>query len=323
LHTVNTLRDFAGLAPVSFDKKFNKYALAAALMMNAANRLSHEPGRDWPCYSDGGDYGAGHSNLAIGRSGASAMVAYVDDSPVPSLGHRNWLLDPRLSVFGSGSTGRTNALYVIDGDHSVAVPANVIVAWPPAGWVPWQWVFDDWSLKVGNNQQDADYQNAQVTVTSDGQLLPVHDVRDKGNEVAWTVATNPALEKADHSLRVDVSGILVDGQPTPVTYTINAFQPEPPVSPPRARLRFVKGPLIRHRSRVRKGVQLTVLARVVGGKVTAYQWLRDQRPIRRATRATYRVRVADRGYQLSCRVVASARKGPKVSRTTRSVHVGR
>src|SRR5688572_3343747 len=54
LHTVNTLRSFAGIGDVSFDQAFNHRALAAALMMRAANDLSHTPGPDWPCYSEDG-----------------------------------------------------------------------------------------------------------------------------------------------------------------------------------------------------------------------------------------------------------------------------
>ncbi len=64
---------------MALDQQLNADALAAALMMRAANRLSHSPGPGWPCYSPQGADGAGRSNLFLGRSGASAMLGYVDD----------------------------------------------------------------------------------------------------------------------------------------------------------------------------------------------------------------------------------------------------
>ena len=88
LRTVNTLRSFAGVGPVTFDSVLNRRALAAALMMKAAGDLSHTPDPDWPCYSEEGAEGAGTSNLFLGASGAAAMVGYVEDPGVQSLGHR-------------------------------------------------------------------------------------------------------------------------------------------------------------------------------------------------------------------------------------------
>ena len=58
LRTVNTLRSFAGIDPVTLDASMNHSALAAALMMRAANDLSHTPDQNWPCYSSDGAYGA-------------------------------------------------------------------------------------------------------------------------------------------------------------------------------------------------------------------------------------------------------------------------
>jgi uncharacterized protein YkwD len=142
LQTVNLLRAFAGVGPVAFDAGFDREALAAALMMRAAGALSHQPGPDWPCYSDAGAAGAGSSNLFIGRSGAAAMVGYVDDEGIASLGHRRWLLNPEATIFGSESTGTTNALHVI-GKPATPVAPNTAIAWPPNNWVPWQWIFRD------------------------------------------------------------------------------------------------------------------------------------------------------------------------------------
>ena len=105
LHTINTLRDFAGLGPVTLDHKLNQKALATALMMKAKGELSHTPDKDWPCYSKDGDEGARKSNLFLGRSGAHAMVGFIEDKNIPTLGHRRWLLSPRRRELGDGLDG--------------------------------------------------------------------------------------------------------------------------------------------------------------------------------------------------------------------------
>lgn len=232
LEAVNTLRSFAGLQPVTFNPQYDHYALAAALMMKAANNLSHTPGPDWPCYSDDGALGAGTSNLFLGESGAQAMVGYVDDSGVGSLGHRRWVLDPGALVFGSGSTGTTNALKVFGTIPSAPVPAGTQVSWPPAGYVPWDWVFGTWSLALGgdNDYQDFNVDGAQVHVAMDGQQLDVKNVQTlddgygTGRTFSWDVSLPNAATTADHDLKVAIDGITENGAAFPVSYTVRAIR---------------------------------------------------------------------------------------------------
>ncbi|MCR1783852.1 hypothetical protein KVF89_15030 [Nocardioides carbamazepini] len=42
----------------------------------------------------------------------------------------------------------------------------------------------------------------------------------------------------------------------------------------------------------------------------SYQWLRNNKPIKKATKATYRIRRTDRGRKISVRVTASAPRLP-------------
>ncbi len=231
LRTVNTLRSFAGIGPVSFDATYNHRALAAALMMRAANDLSHTPGPGWPCYSDDGALGAGRSNLFLGLSGAAAMVGFVDDGGVDSLGHRRWVIDPAALVFGSGSTGTTNALYVF-GDQQATVPAGTTVSWPPNGFVPWPWVFADWSVALGGTSDAASFStaNAQVRVSLDGDPLDVTNVQaladgyGTGRTLSWRVAVPASATSADHDLKVTISGVTVNGAERPISYTVKAFR---------------------------------------------------------------------------------------------------
>src|SRR4051794_2455322 len=226
LRAVNRLRDFAGLMPVRFEEQYNHNALAAALMMLAKGELSHNPDPAWPCYSDQGYDGASHSNLFYGVSGAAAMVGYVDDEGIDSLGHRRWVLDAGSTVFGSGSTGQTNALYVITNAPHASVPAELNVAWPPAGWAPWQWIFKDWSIEASGSGPKIDFSNAQVSVTVDGQPATVSGRDQFGSVLKWRVDLAQSLTSGDHVMHVSVSGVTADGQPHPIEYDVNAFAPD-------------------------------------------------------------------------------------------------
>ena len=231
LRTVNTLRSFAGVGPVTFDPTFNHQALAAALMMKAANNLSHTPGPSWPCYSNDGALGAGSSNLFLGLSGPEAMVGYVDDPGTPSLGHRRWLIDPAGTLYGSGSTGTTNALHVIGGP-SLPVAPGTQVAWPPSGFVPWDWVFGTWSVALGGDLDSSQFEidNAQVQVKLGGDQLEVKNVQaledgyGTGRTLSWDVSVPSSAMNADANLDVTINGVTRGGSPFPISYTVKAIR---------------------------------------------------------------------------------------------------
>jgi uncharacterized protein YkwD len=320
LRAVNRLRDFAGLSPVTFEAQYNHNALAAALMMLAKGELSHNPDPGWPCYSDEGYDGASHSNLFYGVSGAAAMVGYVDDEGIDSLGHRRWVLDARSTVFGSGSTGQTNALYVITNAPRATVPAVLDVAWPPAGWVPWQWIFKDWSIEASGSGPTIDFSNAQVSVTVDGHPATVSNRDQFGSVLKWQVDLAPTLTSGDHVLHVSVSGATADGQPHPIEYDVNAFAPDAVL------LAWVHKPSIARadgrKRAVRPGVRLEATASVAGGRISGYRWLRGGKLIAGASKRTYKVRKADRRKKVACRVTAIATDGSKtLVRTSRAVRV--
>jgi uncharacterized protein YkwD len=121
-------------------------AQAAALLMSANNALSHAPPSSWLCFSAGGATGAGNSNIALGRNGVAAIDLYMDDagSNNTATGHRRWILFPPRAAMTSGDVlgGNTpprpaNALYVFGPSTTRPATPNGI-AWPPAGFVPYQ-----------------------------------------------------------------------------------------------------------------------------------------------------------------------------------------
>ncbi len=165
------------------------------------------------------------------------MVGFVNDAGVPELGHRRWIIDPEAMEMGSGSTGGSNALVVLsnggDGSRAAAVPADRIVGWPSSGWFPTPWIFEDWSIAIGNgtSQGNVSVANAQVSVKVDGDPAGVSMVRQAdggygtGVTLTWWVQLPQSIVSGDHEIRVDVSGVTMNNAPMPVSYTVKAFDP--------------------------------------------------------------------------------------------------
>ncbi len=59
---------------------------------------------------------------------------------------------PGATIFGSGSTGKTNALTVF-GLGGTPVAAGTQVPWPPAGAIAPSWIPLTWSVSVGGTGQ--------------------------------------------------------------------------------------------------------------------------------------------------------------------------
>ncbi len=239
LNTLNILRRFADIEPVTFNTEKNHRALSAALMMRAQGDLSHNPPPSWKCWTEEGRLGASTSNLYLGASGAKAMVGFVKDAGIESLGHRRWVLDPAAVEMGSGSTGSSNALVVIgsggDGSRAAALPADKLVAWPSPGWFPATWIFEDWSVAIGSPQSEGTVSlaDAQVKVKVDGKSAGVSGVREAspgepfgtGVTLTWQVALPSTMAQGDHEISVEVSGVTIAGAPLPIDYTVQAFDP--------------------------------------------------------------------------------------------------
>lgn len=141
LASVNYVRALSGLAPVSFSNSaMNRQALEAAVMMQANNRLSHDPLTSWLCYTAGGDAAAHKSNLALNypsMGSGRAIDLYMDDpgGTNTAVGHRRWVLYPFTTVMGNGTTKNANVLTVV-GPTSSARHNPRWVRWPTSGYFP-------------------------------------------------------------------------------------------------------------------------------------------------------------------------------------------
>jgi hypothetical protein len=231
LDMVNYFRAMTGLAAsISDEAVKNGKSQQAALMMTANSALSHSPPGTWSCYSADGAEAAGKSNLALGMAGARAITGYMEDPGTnnKALGHRRWILYPRQTQMGTGSTGNANALWVI-GSFGARPTTPSFVAWPPAGFVPRQVVYPRWSFSV-NTDASVDLSGATVAMTRGGVSVPLvilpNAVGYGDNTIAWEpTGLSFGAGQPDAVVTVLVNGVLVGGVSKDYSYTVTVVDP--------------------------------------------------------------------------------------------------
>lgn len=239
LTALNVFRAMAGMQSVTFGnpRNFptsgsgNVDCQQAALMLHAAGLLSHNLPTSSSCYTAAGNAALGTSNLSGGIVGPGGMELLIDDGN-GDLGHRRWMLhEPQLTM----AMGATSTYMALDVMAPMATGnRSRFSAWPPAGFVPYQWAYDSWSFAVPGLNQDpfnpatqADFTNATVTVTRGGTPVPIV-TRIPGqcifcydNAIAWTF--NPPLPRGagmnDTPYVVTIANVAHTAQST-YTYTV-------------------------------------------------------------------------------------------------------
>jgi hypothetical protein len=120
---------------------------------------------------------------------------------------------------------------VIGGPGTPVAPGTQ-VAWPPAGFVPWPWVFQDWSIALGGDLDAGAFSiaNAQVKVALGGEQLAVSDVQPlddgygTGRTLSWKVGVPGSAQSADAVLKVTIDGVTLNGAPYPISYDVKAIR---------------------------------------------------------------------------------------------------
>lgn len=227
LRRINYYRSQAGVAADLFaDPVKDAKCAEAALVMSREGRLSHTPNETFPanpCLSDDADEAAGASNLALGNAGPDAVDRLMLDEGTNNagVGHRRWILYPRLESTGNGSVPEhgdyraAHAQWVI-GDFRPSPPFEP-VPWPNAGFVPWSIVPNDesshprWSFTYpGANFSGS---NATVTLLGPGgkELTVIRDSTSAGfgdSTLVFRVLGVPATRPlVDTTYRVSITGI--------------------------------------------------------------------------------------------------------------------
>ena len=233
LRRINWFRAMAGVpADITFSTSWNASSQDAALMMSSNAKLNHSPPTSWTCYTDSGATAAGAGNLALGSYGIPAINGYVEDPGAQNtaVGHRRWILAPRVQGMGTGDippnngNRASNCLRVIGDNRSPRLPA-MVSAWPPKGFVPWETVYERWSYSYTG----ADFSSANVVVTHQGGTvnLTVESRTDNGfgdNTIVWNAPSTVGQVTEDETYTVTISNIQGDG-PSSVSYDVTIIDP--------------------------------------------------------------------------------------------------
>jgi len=154
---LNQVRYIAG---ISYNVSLNNEAVAKTQTASLVNRvndvLSHTP--EQPSDMEDSLYqlgaqGAGSSNLGAGYSTINSSIVYGymedgDSSNIDRVGHRRWILNPKMLATGFGYCEGYTALYAFDENNETA--SEYGVAWP-AQTMPTDYFGVDypWSISMG------------------------------------------------------------------------------------------------------------------------------------------------------------------------------
>jgi hypothetical protein len=310
LSRVNYFRTMAGEPGVTFNgtdagtsaDPNNAEAQAAALMESANNFLQHNPppAPATACGTTQAIAGSSHSNLWEGSIGPSTVDGWVADTVAagqtscPSTspncmaqGHRRNMLNPSINVMGYGAVPATPGFQASAAQLVLTTPLPArppvrsgFVAWPPAGFVPYQLVYPRWSFSLPNG----DFSHATVSMSLGGTAVPVTircfdpttDTADCGQfgepYVSWTLNSQPdgstyPQPAADQPYTVNVGNVLVNGTAQNFSYTVTVF--DPAVSDPAHTLSSAPSGPAQPPQNSNPAYSVTGLA---DPQVTGYQW---------------------------------------------------
>jgi hypothetical protein len=255
LRRINWFRAIAGVpATVTFDSGENAKDQQAAVIMSSNGELQHVSTNGWlgwSCITSDGTNAAGDSNLALGEDGPDAITGYIWDFGAnnPEAPHRRWILYPQTQVMGTGDVPpegtnlAANATWVFDANYGGTRPATraPYVSWPPAGYVPYQAVYPQWSFALSN----ADLSAATVSMTSNGVNMAVtiqtyvggYPTNGYGeNTLVWyptsldptSASTTFPFSGTDTVYTVTVGNVVTGAGAKNFNYNVTVFDPSTP-----------------------------------------------------------------------------------------------
>lgn len=202
-------------------------AQMAALIMNANNQLDHDPPSSWKCYTTEGKEGAGNSLLTMTKN-AEAIDSYIRDQGADNgpVGHRRWLLWPRLQEIGIGNTNRSNAIWVLGNAGTPTADAPDFVSWPPEGYIPDRLVFPRWSFSIAG----ANFSSATVLMldannnTINLQIEPLSNSYGDPT-VVWIPENINTNVTTDASYTITLKDVEINGVLMDYSYQVTLFDP--------------------------------------------------------------------------------------------------
>lgn len=160
-HRINYFRRMAGLTEeIVLDDQDNEYCQIAVMMCEANKTMSHEPNDGWRCFIPAGADALKSAILTKDPNPAIAITAAMGQNHA-TVGNRRWLLYPRATYMGIGTSNTFTVIKAIDqsGELDTSKYKKQFVSWPPASYCPKLLVFKKWSFTL-----DADLKGATVTM---------------------------------------------------------------------------------------------------------------------------------------------------------------
>lgn len=201
-------------------------AQKAALMMHANGTLSHDPPDNWKCFSVDGKEGAGNSLLTSTKN-AAAIDSYIQDQGNDNypVGHRRWLLWPRLQEVGVGNTSSYNAVWVLGNPGTRPADTPEFIAWPPQGHLPKQLAYARWSFSIAK----ADFTNTEISMkVKDGNNVSLEVEELTGiygdNTIVWMPDVNTNTITDDTTYIVSLKKVDIDGSLKDFEYEVVLFE---------------------------------------------------------------------------------------------------
>lgn len=243
---LNCVRYIAGISyNVKVTDSYNSLAQTATLVNYVNNRLSHYPAKpadmDESLYELGVE-GASSSNIAWASwKGCSMNWTIVDswmedgdDYNIDRVGHRRWLINPKMKYTGfgavSGNRGTYSAVYAFDTKNSKA--AEYGVAWPAQNMpVEYFGAGFPWSVSMGST---VDISSVKVKLTresdnktwnfssseADGYFNVNNDGYGQKGCIIFRPDTDEDYEAGD-VYNVSITGL---GDGKDVSYSVNFFE---------------------------------------------------------------------------------------------------
>lgn len=244
LRRINWYRAMAGIpASITLNAAENAKCQAAAVLMAEHGALQHAGiWTGWNCVSADGTNAAGSSNLALGSYGPDAITGYIWDfgGNNAAVGHRRWILYPQTQVMGTGDVplqspyNSANSTWIFDANYGGPRPTTrtPYVAWPPAGYVPYQVVFPQWSFALSN----CDFSTSTVTMASNGVPIAItlqpYSIGSGENTRVWyptgldtTTSTAFPFSGTDTVYSITISNVITPFGTKNFAYTVTVFNP--------------------------------------------------------------------------------------------------
>jgi uncharacterized protein YkwD len=223
---IEYFRKASGLNNVIVENKTkSEKAQQAALMMKSNGTLDHFPPENWKCYSNSGKDGAGNSLLTQTRN-AEAVDSYMRDAGAANgpVGHRRWLLWPKLQEVGVGNTDSTNAIWVLGNGGTVPNDAPEFISWPPKGYTPKQFAYPRWSFSIPN----ADFTGTNITMKDQNNQAVALSIEALDNAygdrtIVWVPSLNINTITEDATFTVSLKNVSVGEELKDFDYQVILF----------------------------------------------------------------------------------------------------